>query len=243
MPTTQNSLEDFKPSDTLMIGNTEYVFEAHPHPRRSKRIDLREGGQGFVAKLRKKENGQYFAVKSFKSQSYRDSSIVERCNIAKMVSQKTSGMEAAQIEVINPHLPVYAYTVSNYPFLEYAVIMPWLAYPTWEDLRGSYGRENFPLPDYLSCRKRALNLANLLNLLWIQSTAHCDICPKNIIIGEDDKVYLIDFENIFHNSLSNPPWGDPFGQDGYRHHYVENTKSQWCRSVIFSVEHCWFANY
>ena len=149
MPYTRKSLEDFKPDEKIIIGNVEYVFEAHPC--RTKRIDLRPGGQGLVAKLREnKEDGPYFALKSF---NYRHSSIVERCEIAESFSDK-SGMEAAKIEVVNPTLSTYAHTVSNYPFLEYAVLMPWLSYPTWADLRSIYRREEYsetyPLPDYPS---------------------------------------------------------------------------------------------
>ncbi len=224
MSSNRQSLKDFIPGEQIDIAGTRYTFVARPgHPES---LQLDQGSQGAIAKL-KSDTGRFVALKSLKPK-YQKADIVERCSFIREFSA-IPGMEAAEIEVINPNLSKYENIVQAYSFLRYAVIMPWLPYPTWSELRYYEQNGALPVPDYLTCRKRALSLAHLLDTLNSRCVAHCDICPGNVIINPHGDSFLIDFENVFHPRFSPPSWGYITGQSGYRHKAVpQRPDKQWC---------------
>jgi len=228
MTQIRRSLRDFHPGETIKIGSATYAFLTK-NEERSHKILYEPGAQAIVAKIQRQDK-YFFALKSFKK-AYRKPAILERSILVSNLAD-IPGMQAARIEVVDPNAKQYAETVSEYPFLEYAVIMPWLSGRTWSALRYLYKTQDqeHALPNFSICRERAISFAKLLNSLHKQtpSVVHCDICPRNVFINGGNEAALIDFENIFSNTLQPPPWNYPAGQDGYRHHAVSTRREkQW----------------
>ena len=220
----EKDIRDFRPNESIEIYDKKYVFlERESRPGK---IHIQEGSQANVVKVKDSSNNIY-AIKIFKAR-FRKEDILERGEHLKKYA-KLPGMQAANNEIVNPSSQEYKKTVEKYPFLQYAVIMPWLPQKsgtTWSALRSKQSTSRYPLPDRIHSHKRALQFAKVLNGLSRESIAHCDICPKNVVVDEDDKVYLIDLENYYHHSFSPPPWGSPAGQPGYRHKSIDELKNK-----------------
>lgn len=113
----------------------------------------------------------------------------------------------------------------QYPDLSYAVLMPWIAGPTWMDILLS--RE--PLT-FEQSHRLAHSFADVLCELEQQGIAHCDLSAPNLIIpmlaenaAEGASVELVDVEQLFARNLDEPEFV-PIGTDGYAHHSIREGK-------------------
>ena len=216
----ERDIRDFRPGEGIVINSHEYLFVERK--TRPGKIHVQEGSQANVAKVKDGDNGHFYALKVFKA-SYRKKAILDRAKYLKQYAH-LPGLKAANNEVVNPYSQEYELALKDYPFLQYSIIMPWVPSgigTTWSALRSKQSISRYPLPTRLKSQKRALSLATVLHGIAAQSIVHCDLCPKNIVIGEDDNVYLIDLENFHHHDFPPPPWGSPGGQTGYRHKSID----------------------
>lgn len=220
----EKEIRDFRPNESIQIKQRKYYFlERETRPGKT---HFSDGTQATVAKMRDEDNNIY-ALKVFKAR-YRKDTILERGNYLRKYAN-LPGMQAANNEIIDPSSIEYEQAVAKYSFLQYAILMPWVPSKsgrTWSAFRSKQGLAHYSLPNKTNSLKRAKNLAKVINGLSSKSIAHCDLCPNNLAVDTDDKVYLVDLENYYHDKFSPPPWGCPAGQPGYRHKTIDSLKNK-----------------
>jgi hypothetical protein len=194
------------PNDSLNIGG--YLYTVKPHPSVPAFAFGQEGRKAFVFQMQGgPENGLY-ALKKFKD-AFRVPELVEVCDsLARFAPWR--GLEVCARQCL--HYGAHDDALSQYPDLEYAVLMPWITGSTWYDIVIS----ETPLS-----RLEALTFANataqVLASLEEAALAHCDIAAPNIIInGTTGRAHLIDVEDLYAPGFT-PPSALPAGTDGYAH--------------------------
>jgi len=216
----EKDIRDFRPNESIQINHRKFTFQERK--TRPGKIHFQEGSQATVAKVKDKE-GKLYALKVFKER-YRKDAILERGNYLRKYAN-LPGMRAADNEIVDPSSAEYQQAIAKHSFLRYAILMPWMPSKpgtTWGALRSKQSSTRYQLPHETNSHRRAKNLAKVINGLSSKSIAHCDLCPNNTILDEDDKVYLIDLENYYHDTFPPPPWGCPAGQLGYRHKTIDS---------------------
>jgi serine/threonine protein kinase len=207
-----------QPGDVLHMGKDEFEFTVHPA------VPLmafgQEGRKSIVYQLKSASDGKPWAIKVFK-QVFRGPYVIE---VAERIARYADlpGMRACKRTVLtqdeDPRL------VQQYPELAYAVLMPWVADQTWQDIMLS----NAPLP-----REQSLTLArataDVLSNLETRGLAHCDIAGSNVLINaKGQEVHLVDLEDMYGPDLS-PPTALPAGTSGYQHPSSRtSSRGQWC---------------
>ena len=97
------------------------------------------------------------------------------------------------------------------PELAYAVLMPWVEGPTWQEIL---------LDSEDLTPERSLNIArlfsNLLMGLEEKRLAHCDLSGANLIIQPSDQPALVDLEEMYGPGFLEPK-EIPAGSPGYAH--------------------------
>lgn len=218
----EREIRDFQPNESIQIKHRKFYFLAREN--RPGKTHFSDGSQGTVAKLRGEDDNIY-ALKVFKPR-FRNNVILERGNFLKKYAN-LPGMQAANNEIVDPSSSEYKPDIAKHSFLQYATLMPWVPNKSgtmWSALRSKQSFPHYPLPNKTKSLKRAKNLAKVVNGLSTRSIAHCDLCPNNLAVDSDDKIYLVDLENFYHNTFSPPPWGCPGGQLGYRHKTIDSLK-------------------
>ncbi len=220
----EREIRNFQPNESIQIKHREFYFlEREDRPGKT---HFSDGGQATVAKMRGEDDNIY-ALKVFKPR-FRNDVILERGNFLRKFAN-LPGMQAANNEIVDPSSSEYEQDVARHSFLQYATLMPWVPSKSgtmWSALRSKQSLSRYPLPNKTKSLKRAKNLAKVINGLSTKSIAHCDLCPNNLAVDVDDKIYLVDLENFYHDTFSPPPWGCPGGQLGYRHKTVDSLKNK-----------------
>ncbi len=218
----EKEIRDFQPNESIQIKHRKFYFLERDG--RLGKTHFSDGSQATVAKMRGEDDNIY-ALKVFKPR-FRNDVILERGNFLRKYAN-LPGMQAANNEIVDPSSSEYEQDIKKHSFLQYATLMPWVPSKSgtmWSALRSKQSLPRYPLPNKTKALKRAKNLAKVVDGLSTKSIAHCDLCPNNLAVDTNDKIYLVDLENFYHDTFSPPPWGCPGGQLGYRHKTIDSLK-------------------
>ena len=193
-----------KPGLIIRIGDLDYKVTEHPF---AKGMSYgQEGRRAVVYKLVTEED-DHVALKVFKAR-FRIPGMVR---IAELLDPyaSLSGLQACQRTVLTgSRHPVL---LSEYTDLTYAVLMPWVEGPTWQEMLLD--------PQELT-PERSLKLARAFSrqLMGLEEKrlAHCDLSGANLIIQPEDKPALVDLEEMYGPEFVKPQ-ELPAGSPGYAH--------------------------
>src|SRR5574341_53515 len=202
-----SSVREFNPgpNETLTIGSRRFIVK--PHPAVPTFAFGQEGRKAFVFQV-SGPDGELYALKKFK-QAYRVPELKDVCDeLAQFAAMP--GLEVCRREclVFGEHDD----TLSVYPDLEYAVLMPWITGFTWYDIIVS---------QKVLRREHAVLFANstaqVLRDLEEAGLAHCDIAGPTVIINDSlGSAHLIDIEDLYAPGFYQPA-AVPAGTEGYAH--------------------------
>ena len=120
------------------------------------------------------------------------------------------GLQAATRTVLTS--AVHGGLLQQHPDLEYAVVMPWVAGETWQEI---VLNRRVLSPE--ECRALAASLARILATMERHGLAHCDIAGPNLLITPNPAaVALVDLEELYAPGLPQPE-KLPGGSPGYAH--------------------------
>lgn len=207
---------NIKPQEELKIDGRIYVVQPDPDPDMAHRPYIELGGSGLVMQLLLANDKTYHALKIFnnpKTALVKSNQSLEKNNVSQL-----PGLIVAQREVINSKANLYSDLLKKYPFLNYAVLMPWIGGYTWFEILGdSKGESKIPAFNKNTSLYYASQLSRVLASLESKEYAHCDICSNNIILDfKNSSVQLIDIEDMY---LPGASKSEDFigGQNGYAH--------------------------
>jgi len=193
-----------KPGATLDIEGK--IYRIAEHPMASGMPYGQEGRRAVVYQLLD-EDGEKYALKVFKAR-FRVPGMV---SVAETLEPYASleGLQACQRIVLtgsrHPEL------LRIYPELTYAVLMPWVEGPTWQEMLLEPGDISL---------ERSLEIARafskLLMILEEKRLAHCDLSGANLIIQPGDIPALVDLEEMYGPDFVKPE-SLPAGSPGYAH--------------------------
>ncbi len=211
------------PGMRLRIGETYYTCVQHPlFPDDEEEVYAVEGGEAIIYQLRAEGSDQPWALKVCKPQ-YRGNHIV-RSTAALAPYASLAGLTLGNRICLTR--PAHKTLISQYPDLEYAVLMPWVQGRTWAGLMSdrSAGKK-YTLQ---AARTLATAMARVLWDLETYSLAHTDIAGGNVVISDDFKqVELLDIENLY---IPNSPAPKRYsqGSPGYQHRHLDQ-RGNWRR--------------
>ena len=203
----------FTPSvpDTIALPTATYRIAAHPlapgHPH------TREGQTAVVYQLL--GPSAPVALKVF-APAYRFPTLVGRAQqLASLAS--LPGLRAARRTVLTPR--EYSALVQQHPDLRYALLMPWIAGSTWQDVV----RKRDPLTP-LQALRYARALATTLTALEEHGAAHGDLSGANVLLADlttdgEHAIELVDLEGMV-LSCDVRPFQRLHGSLGYAHSTV-----------------------
>ncbi|MBN1921591.1 MAG: hypothetical protein JW892_10120 [Anaerolineae bacterium] len=120
------------------------------------------------------------------------------------------GLQVCDRTVLTPER--HRALLAQQPDLAYAVLMPWVAGETWQELL--LGRQPFT-PEQSLALARAF--VNILATMERQGLAHCDLSGPNLIVNPfTSTVTLVDVEELYAPGLTRPE-KLPGGSEGYAH--------------------------
>jgi len=111
------------------------------------------------------------------------------------------GLQVCQRTILTPSTPSrHAELLRSFPYLIYAVLMPWVEGPTWQTILLSRNDPSWSpfAPEQSLSIARAL--ARVLLSMEERSIAHCDLSASNLILSPDFSqatAALVDVEGIY----------------------------------------------
>lgn len=186
------------PGETLTIDGVTYRFMAHPAAPST--VYSQEGPQGLVVQLQAPD-GQLWALKSFKVPFGGPALVQQAQQLAPLAA--IAGLELAARRVLEPGQ--HDQLLQQHPELKYAVLMPWMAGPTWQTVV----TQNQALTQEQSLYL-AYHLALLLTTMEEQRLAHCDLSGANLLLPGllapplAPPVALVDLEQFYGPQLAQP---------------------------------------
>ena len=205
---------EFTPQTTLTIRDKHYTFV--PSRRSNDKVFIDgSGGRAAIYKLHCKETNTFHALKVFKAgviDSY------DRANFSFFQERLPEMSHFAWVKqrmLLNPDTD--ASLIANYPSLKNAIIMPWFELRKLDEIRSAILDGSLAITSQKS-RHFAQLLAYALAELERQGIAHGDIAYSNILFDwERDELYIIDIEDMYHESLTKPATiTKGGGTNGYR---------------------------
>jgi hypothetical protein len=207
-----------QPNDLLQIG--EDTCRVAPHPVAPMMAFGQAGRKSTVYQLKQVPDGRAYALKVF-IPAFRGPYIVD---IARRIAGYAAlpGMAACKRTVLTKNQ--YPSLIKQYPELEYAVLMPWVADRTWQDIMLS--SHNL---DRWQSWKLARSATEMLGNLEVRGLAHCDIAGGNVLVNlEHLSVNLVDLEDMYGPDMPSHT-AFPAGTAGYQHQTSRtNPYGQWC---------------
>jgi len=220
-----------------ILGNELFIEEIKysitEHPMAPGMPYGQEGRRAVVYQLLD-EDGEKYALKVFKAR-FRVPGMV---SVAETLEPYASleGLQACKRIVLtgsrHPEL------LRKYPELTYAVLMPWVEGPTWQEMLLE--------PGYIS-RERSLEIARAfskqLMILEEKRLAHCDLSGANLIIQPGDIPALVDLEEMYGPDFVKPE-SLPAGSPGYAHKTAPKglwnpTTDRFPGAVLLTEMLCW----
>ncbi|HTI15358.1 MAG TPA: serine/threonine-protein kinase [Dictyobacter sp.] len=180
------------PGMQLSIDSTIYEFQPYRYlPDDEEDVWAVEGQEAIIYTLRSRENNTLWALKVFKP-SYRGD-YIERSSQELQRYKHMLGFYVCHRTCLTPG--AYSSLIQQYPDLEYAVLMPWLAWKTWASIIRLRDSQEYT-------REQALSLATVtaqvLAELEKQNEAHTDISSVNVLCSPDfRRVELLDIEGLY----------------------------------------------
>lgn len=203
------------PNDEITIKGEKY--RVMPHPAVPVFAFGQEGRKAFVFQVAHAQFPEKkFALKKFKL-AFRVPELVQ-VNDALAHFSRWEGMEVCNRQCFQhgKHDDI----LSEYPDLEYAVLMPWITGTTWYDI--VIGETPLTLNDSLMFANAT---ARVLAAIEEAGLAHCDIAAANVIVNPTTgRAHLIDVEDLYAPGFE-PPAALPAGTDGYAH--ITSRDGQW----------------
>ena len=192
------------PKQKLLVENTTYRVAEHPA---APGMPYGQEGRRAVVYQLIAEDGSKHALKVFKSR-FRVPGMV---SVAEALAPYTNipGLQACERVVLTASR--HRKLLSAYPDLTYAVLMPWVEGETWQEIlldSKAYSPEK--------SLQLAKNFAEILVGLEEHRLAHCDLSGPNLIIQPEDKVGLVDLEEMYGPGFLEPK-ELPAGSPGYAH--------------------------
>ena len=194
------------PDQELTIDGTTYLFAEHPNAPGM--AYGQEGRQAVVYQLNAEDGLK--ALKVFKPR-YRSPFLV---SLADHIAPYASipGLQVCQRTVLTPSR--HADILRSFPDLIYAVLMPWVNGPVWQEIM--LEKQGLTPAQSLGI---AQSLASTLLTMEERGLAHCDLSASNLILAPDlaqFTVGFVDIEGIFAPGLQRPD-ALPAGSPGYAH--------------------------
>jgi hypothetical protein len=192
---------EFTPQTTLTIRGKHYTFV---HSRRStdKVFIDGSGGRAAIYKLHCKETNTFHALKVFKPgfiDAYDRANfeffqeLLPTMNHFAWVKQRMLLNIKDDIKLIN-----------DFPMLKNAILMPWIDLIKLDSIRTKILDGGITVTPKKS-RHFAQLLAYILADLERKGVVHGDIASTNILFDwENDELYIIDIEDMYHDSLTKP---------------------------------------
>lgn len=189
---------------TLTIDDVTYRFTEHPAAP-----GMPYGQTGRRATVYQVQaNNAFHALKVF-TPAFRSRRVAEGA-VRLRPFATLPGLQVCARTVLTPE--AHTALLSAESDLAYAVLMPWIAGETWQELL--LGRQPFKPEQSL---KLARTLADILATMEQQRLAHCDLSGPNLIIKLATlTVTLVDVEEIYAPGLTRPE-KLPGGSEGYAH--------------------------
>ena len=209
------------PAMQLHIGTSTYTFVAtRLLPGDAEEVWMIEGQEGFIYVLHDTDQNTYWALKVLKP-AYR-SEYIERVTDGLAYYRDTHGLYLSHRLCLTK--PVYGELISEFPALEYAVLMPWLSWSTWSGLlRSSEASMAYTRNDALDLARA---MARVLWELERRGCAHTDLAGSNVLYAPGFKqVELLDLEGLYMPGLL-PPARMSHGSPGYQHRKL-GRQGQW----------------
>jgi hypothetical protein len=186
----------FQPTagDRLEIGGRTYRIAEHPN---APGVPYgQEGRAAIVYQLLAKGGPQ--ALKAFKTTFRAATQVPLAERLAALAS--LPGLQACHRVVLTPQR--HAALLQQYPELSYAVLMPWVQGPTWQEV----------LQEQRSLRREdSLSFGGALaEVLWRMEqagVAHCDLSGPNVLLPALDGgagIALVDIEQLYAPGLEQP---------------------------------------
>jgi peptide/nickel transport system substrate-binding protein len=192
--------------EELEIDGTTYRVAEHPN---APGMPFgQEGRQAIVYQLGADDERR--ALKVFKPRFSTPSLVLLADQIARLAS--LPGLQVCQRTVLTARR--HTALLRRFPDLTYAVLMPWVEGPTWQEIVLEK-RELTPEESLRIARA----LAEVLVTMEERGIAHCDLSGPNLILSPDlaqAAVALVDVEGIYAPGLSQPEVL-PAGSPGYAH--------------------------
>ncbi len=188
------------PGMLLQIGPVLCRFLPHPQfPKEQNEAFVVEGGEALLYQVQDVKSGALYALKVMKH-AYRNEHIAAVTE-ALARYKELPGLYLWQRLCLSKAL--YPEIISNFPELEYAVLMPWIEGQTWAGLIFDPASSS----RYTASHAQALALATS-HVLWDLEThhiAHTDIAGGNVVLSPDLKqIQLLDIEGMYMPDLPRP---------------------------------------
>lgn len=216
-------MADFAPrlGTQVYIGPAAYGFMPHPlFPADMDEVFVVEGGEALIYQLQNLATGDLWALKVSKP-SYRGEHIA-RSVAALAPYANLPGLYLGNRLCITRQ--AHPQLVAQYPDLEFAVLMPWIAGRTWAGFLADPDTSATYTP--YQARDLAAAAAQVLWDLEAHHLAHTDIAGGNVILAPDLKrVELLDIENLYMPNAP-APVRRSLGSPGYQHRSLDK-RGQW----------------
>ncbi len=201
----------FEPNvgDSLTIGVTRYQIADDPA---APGAPLRRVGQQSTVYQVRSADGSRYALKVFEPRfrTGRLAGLTERFTALSTLP----GLQVCKRTILTPG--GNADLLREYPDLTYAVLMPWVEWPTWADVLQAKSDASARITPAQSLHL-ARALADILTTLDEHGLAHCDLSASNVMLpglrrsgdawvetGEDMPVALVDVEQMYAPGIDRP---------------------------------------
>ena len=182
-----------EPGTILEIGGTTYHMA--PHPAAPRLAYGQEGRAGIVFQLLAPD-GQAHALKVFKPRFQVPAMVMLADRLARLAD--VPGLAVCRRSVLSARSQ--RELLRQYPELNYAALMPWIAGPTW--LQAVAERRALTAEHSLAL---AQSLLEMLTTLEERGAAHCDISSTNVILTNEERaVALVDVEQMYAAGFARP---------------------------------------
>ena len=180
----------------LVIERYSEPFRVLAHPADPTYAHAVVGSEATVYRLQRQRDRAEFALKVFRAANQ----LPEMEAITRNLRSYSiaSGLRSCERHCLTPHSA--AATISQYPALLYAVLVPWIQGPTWTEIVLS---RHALAPS--AARQLAIRFSEVIAGLESRGIAHCDLVGPNLILDlPNGIVELIDVEHLFAPSFSAP---------------------------------------
>jgi tetratricopeptide (TPR) repeat protein len=195
----------FRPNidDALIIDGTAYRVAAHPAAP-----GMPYGQTGRRATVYQLLGGAPQALKVFTPAFRTPRTAQTGQRLAHLAS--LPGLQVCARTTITPQF--HAALLRQHADLSYAVLMPWIAGETWQELVLDQRQLTAD-----QCHALAQALAAMLAAMESQGIAHCDLSASNLLLTDASLVVtLVDVEDLYAPGLERPE-KPPGGSPGYAH--------------------------